>query len=83
MTDQANLLVELDLENDGRWIAEVPAIAGALAYGATKDEAERNVRALVAEVIAEAPTFKPPALVCSRREGLHPADQSPSPAGAR
>ena len=31
--------VELDRENDGRWIVEIPDIPGAMAYGATKRKA--------------------------------------------
>ena len=32
-------IVETELETDGRWIAEIPQVPGALAYGATKEEA--------------------------------------------
>ena len=39
------LLVEV--EQDGRWIAEVSALAGVLAYGATQDEAIKRAEALV------------------------------------
>ena len=38
--------VETEQETDGRWIAEVPQIPGALAYGATRDEAIASVEAL-------------------------------------
>jgi len=31
--------VQVEREQDGRWIAEVPVIAGAMAYGTTRDEA--------------------------------------------
>lgn len=34
------LSVEVELETDGRWVAEVPEIPGALGYGATRAEAE-------------------------------------------
>ncbi len=30
---------EYERETDGRWIAEIPAIPGAMAYGATREEA--------------------------------------------
>ena len=33
------LSVEVEQEIDGRWLAEVPAVPGALAYGATRAEA--------------------------------------------
>jgi predicted RNase H-like HicB family nuclease len=48
-----DLIVETEQEEDGRWIAEVPAIPGALAYGKTREEAIETVRALAAEVLAE------------------------------
>jgi hypothetical protein len=34
-----NLTVETELEEDGRWIAEVPDLPGVVAYGKTRDEA--------------------------------------------
>ena len=45
--------IELDREDDGRWIAEVGDLAGVLAYGATRDEAIARVQALALRVIAE------------------------------
>ncbi len=30
------LTIEIDREQDGRWIAEVPELPGVLAYGATE-----------------------------------------------
>ena len=45
--------VEIELEEDGRWIAEVPALPGALAYGATKAEAIARVEALVLRTLAD------------------------------
>lgn len=45
------LLVEV--EQDGRWIAEVSALAGVLAYGATQDEAIKRAEALALRVIAD------------------------------
>ena len=33
-----NLTIETELEDDGRWLAEVPELPGVLAYGATRDE---------------------------------------------
>jgi predicted RNase H-like HicB family nuclease len=47
------LTVELEREADGRWIAEVPALPGVLAYGSTREEAVRNVQALALRVIAD------------------------------
>ena len=48
-----NFTVEFEREVDGRWIAEVPQIAGALAYGASRDEALAAVQALVLRVVAD------------------------------
>ena len=45
--------VEVEREVDGRWIAEVPQLPGAMAYGATKDEAVAKVEALVLRVLAD------------------------------
>jgi predicted RNase H-like HicB family nuclease len=36
-------IVEFEREDDGRWIAEIPSVPGAMAYGATKEEAESTV----------------------------------------
>lgn len=45
--------IEIDREGDGRWIAEVPKLAGVMAYGRTRDEAVARVQALALRVIAE------------------------------
>jgi predicted RNase H-like HicB family nuclease len=47
------LQIELEREEDGRWIAEVPDLAGVLTYGQTRDEALAKVQALALRVIAE------------------------------
>lgn len=48
-----NFIVELDQEEDGRWIAEVVEIPGALAYGQTKEDALARVEALALRVLAD------------------------------
>ncbi len=45
--------VEIEREEDGRWIAEVPDLPGTLAYGATPGEAKAKVQALALRVVAE------------------------------
>jgi predicted RNase H-like HicB family nuclease len=45
--------IEIERETDGRWIAEVAAIPGALAYGATREEAIARVEALALRVLAD------------------------------
>ncbi len=44
--------IELDREEDGRWLAEVPALSGVMCYGATPVDATARVRALALRVIA-------------------------------
>ncbi len=41
-----NFRVELEQEDDGRWIAEVVDLPGVLAYGNTAEEAKAKVQAL-------------------------------------
>ena len=48
-----NLTVETEREEDGRWIAEVPDLAGVLAYGKTRDEAIARAEALALSVLAD------------------------------
>ena len=45
--------MEVDIEDDGRFIAEVPAIPGALVYGDTADDAIRKVESLVLRILAD------------------------------
>jgi predicted RNase H-like HicB family nuclease len=45
--------IELEREADGRWIGEVPALPGVLAYGQTEEEARAKAEALAFRVIAE------------------------------
>ena len=48
-----NLSIDLDREDDGRWIAEVLEIPGVMAYGNTREEAISNTERLAIEVIAD------------------------------
>ena len=45
--------IETEQEEDGRWIADVVEIPGAMAYGSTSDEAIAKVQALALRVLAE------------------------------
>jgi predicted RNase H-like HicB family nuclease len=47
------LKIELDKEEDGRWIAEVIDIPGALAYGSTPEQAKANAQAIALRVLAD------------------------------
>jgi predicted RNase H-like HicB family nuclease len=48
-----DLSIETELEEDGRWIAEVPQLPGVLAYGATAEEAAAKAEVLALRVLAE------------------------------
>jgi predicted RNase H-like HicB family nuclease len=48
-----NLTIETVQEADGRWIAEVPELAGVLTYGASRDEAMAKAEVLALRVLAE------------------------------
>ena len=45
--------IEIEQEEDGRWIAEVVDLPGALAYGKTPEEAKAKVQALALRVLAD------------------------------
>ena len=45
--------IELEREEDGRWIGEVPALPGVLVFGATEQEARAKAEALAFRVIAD------------------------------
>ena len=45
--------IELEQETDARWLAAVPALPGALAYGATPNAARDTARALALRVMAD------------------------------
>lgn len=50
---QPSFVVEFDREEDGRWIAEITRLPGVMAYGATKQEAFRRVRAAALRTLAD------------------------------
>lgn len=45
--------VEIEREDDGRWIAEIPAIPGVMAYGDNRNEAVSKAEALALRVMAD------------------------------
>ncbi len=47
------LTIEIEQEDDGRWIAEVLELAGVLAYGQTQEEARAKAQALALRVLAD------------------------------
>ncbi len=46
-------LIEIEQEEDGRWIAEVPDLPGVMTYGQTREDAIARVQALALRVLAE------------------------------
>lgn len=47
------LVIEIDREEDGRWIAEVPDLPGVMVYGSSRDSAVAAVQALVFRTLAD------------------------------
>jgi predicted RNase H-like HicB family nuclease len=47
------LKIEIEREEDGRWIGEVLELPGVLAYGATEAEVRMKTAALALSVIAD------------------------------
>ena len=47
------LRIEIEQEDDGRWIADIPELPGVLAYGQTRQEAIERVQALSLRVLAD------------------------------
>jgi predicted RNase H-like HicB family nuclease len=47
------LTLEIDREEDGRFIAEVPDLPGVLAYGESKEQAVARAQALALRVLAD------------------------------
>lgn len=45
--------IDLDREEDGRWIAEISNIPGAMAYGKTRGEALRRAYAIALRTLAD------------------------------
>ena len=49
----SDFTVEIEREEDGRWIGEVMDLPGVLAYGASRDEAVAKAKALAFRVLAD------------------------------
>ena len=47
------MIIELEQEEDGRWLAEVPDLPGTMVYGSNRDEAISKVEALALRVLAD------------------------------
>jgi predicted RNase H-like HicB family nuclease len=53
MSQAMQFKIELEQEEDGRWIGEVPALPGVMAYGQTRAGALAAVQALALRVMAD------------------------------
>ncbi len=47
--------IEIEIEDDGRWIAEIPELPGVMAYGNSRNEAISKAEALALRVLADRP----------------------------
>ena len=47
------LTIEVEREDDGRWIAEIVDLPGVLAYGQTREEAIERIKARSLRVLAD------------------------------
>jgi len=47
------LTIDLEREEDGRWIAEISDLPGVMAYGATREQARDRVEALALRTLAD------------------------------
>ena len=45
--------IEIEREEDGRWIAEIPELPGVMVYGDTRNQAISKAEALALRVLAE------------------------------
>ena len=45
--------VEIEREEDGRWIAEIPELPGVMVYGTTRNQAIARAEALALRVMAD------------------------------
>ena len=48
-----NLRIDLEQEEDGRWVAEVLDLSGVMAYGKDREQALALVQALALRVLAD------------------------------
>jgi len=48
-----NFIIEIEKEDDGRWICEIPELPGAMAYGKTRSEAVAKTQSLALRILAD------------------------------
>ena len=47
------ITIEVEQEDDGRWLSEIPALPSVLAYGQTREEAIARAQVLALRVLAD------------------------------
>ena len=47
------MTIEIEQEEDGRWIAEIPDLPGVMVYGKTRKQAISSVEALALRILAD------------------------------
>ena len=47
------MIIQVEREEDGRWIAEVPDLPGVMTYGPSREEAISKAKALALRVLAD------------------------------
>ncbi|MBI1747096.1 MAG: type II toxin-antitoxin system HicB family antitoxin [Acidobacteria bacterium] len=45
--------IEIEREEDGRWVAEIPDLPGVMTYGQSREESISKVKALALRVLAD------------------------------
>ncbi len=50
---EVRMRIEIEQEQDGRWLTEIPELPGVMVYGATREEAVARVKALALRVLAD------------------------------
>ncbi len=45
--------IEIEQEEDGRWLSEIPDLPGVMVYGLTREEAVARLKALALRVLAD------------------------------
>jgi predicted RNase H-like HicB family nuclease len=69
--------IEIEREDDGRWIADIPELPGVMVYGETPEQAIAAVEALALHVIAgrlERGEVAPSPSICFAAAALVPAE---------
>ena len=51
--DSESFNINVELEEDGRWLADIPELPGVMAYGKTKQDAKVAAVALALRVLAD------------------------------